>query len=65
MAEYITWDEFELGAIAPTNDYPYMPTNILCPRCYTPLLKDISVVLTTYPAQHRYECKNCGWSGTR
>ena len=35
-----------------------------CPKCGHVLVKDTSVVLTTYPPQYRWDCPNCGHSET-
>jgi len=40
-------------------------TDIICPKCGGgPVMKDMTVVLTSYPAQYRVRCAKCGWSGT-
>lgn len=39
-------------------------TNIECPQCGKRLYRRTDVVLASYPPQYRYECDNCGWSGT-
>lgn len=65
MVEYITWEEFTNNSIAVASDSKYQVTNILCPKCNKPLYKYLGAVLSSYPAQYRYDCKNCGWSGTR
>lgn len=31
----------------------------ICPDCGTELIKDESVVLTSYPPQFKYECPKC------
>ena len=63
MSEYITWEAHKSMV---TQSYTSLVrrTNILCPKCNKPLMKDESVVLTTYPAQYRYFCEDCGWSET-
>ena len=60
--ETISWEKF----LEKQRDCPshYEPTNIRCPNCGKLIHRDTSVVLTSYPAQHRYECFECGWKGT-
>lgn len=31
-----------------------------CEKCGGSMRKDLTVVLTTYPAKYRYECDKCG-----
>ena len=35
-----------------------------CPKCGDYLYQQQGIVLTSYPPQHIYYCKKCGWSGT-
>lgn len=36
-----------------------------CPVCGFEMVKDTSIVLTTYPPQYRWDCPHCGHSETR
>ena len=38
-------------------------TDIKCPKCGKNIIRDLSVVLTSYPPQYHYKCK-CGRTGT-
>ena len=38
-------------------------TDIECPKCGELIYKRTDIVLTSYPAQYRYEC-DCGWVGS-
>ena len=59
----IDWNDFKRI----TNKSPYydgqIQTNVKCPICDSNIFWDSRVVLTTYPAQYSYYCKNCGWAG--
>lgn len=33
-----------------------------CPKCSGGMCKDLRVVLTTYPAQYKYQCQECGYT---
>ena len=57
--DYITWEDHQRVGNPLT-----IKTNILCPKCNTPLIKDKHIVLTTYPCKYRYFCEECGWTGT-
>lgn len=35
-----------------------------CPECGDYLYQQQGIVLTSYPPQHIYYCKKCGWRGT-
>jgi len=59
----VEWEEFNKSYNA--NDWKYQSTNIKCPECGRLLVKDISVVLATYPVKYKYECHNCGWFGVK
>ena len=39
-------------------------TNIKCPKCGDLVWKDLTCVMTSYPAQYHIRCKKCGWGGT-
>lgn len=65
MADYITWDEFNKKQDKFYTLSNYQITNILCPECGKPLFKHLGAVLTSHPIMYRYDCKECGWSGTR
>ena len=39
------------------------PTDIECPKCGAFIYRKTDVVLTSYPPQHIYLCKGCGWQG--
>ena len=38
--------------------------DIKCPECGEYIYRDDTIVLTSYPAQYKYFCEKCGWSGT-
>lgn len=57
------WDDFNPNADYEHNQYE--PTNIECPECGEKIYRFVGIVLATYPPQYRYECKKCGWSGTK
>lgn len=38
--------------------------NIYCDICSKEMVRDDSTVLTTYPVQYRYICKECGHTTT-
>ena len=58
----LSWEEFTKGKhIKPA--FGLSITNVLCPNCGERLYRDDSVVLTTYPVKHRYECQKCKWKG--
>ena len=61
--DYITWEAHK-SMVTPSYTSLVKRTNILCPKCNKPLMKDASIALTTYPAQYRYFCEECGWTGT-
>lgn len=63
MSEYITLEEHK-SMIQHSYTSLVKRTNILCPKCNKPLMKDESIILTSYPAQYRYFCEDCGWQGT-
>lgn len=60
----ITWEQFKKGDTGDEDRPNYQITDIICPQCGEPLYMYTGIVLTTYPAQYRYECLKCGWSGT-
>lgn len=37
-------------------------TDIECPKCKKKIFKRTDIILTSYPAQYKYECE-CGWVG--
>lgn len=50
----------------PSNDinlnlYGQKLINIECPKCGKRIYLDTTVVLTSYPPQHKYWC-SCGWT---
>ena len=55
----MTWEEFLDETVALTKQ---VRTNILCPKCKRPIYMDETMILTSYPAKHRYWC-SCGWVG--
>ena len=58
----MTWEEFKnLKFTYETTNYK--KTQIECPKCGAPLFMRTDVVLTTYPVQYQYVCKECGWVG--
>lgn len=58
------WEEFKRkGPEMSTYDGQIL-TDVECPRCGKKVYYNSTVVLTTYPAQYEYWCKECGWSGS-
>ena len=41
----------------------WIVTDIECPECNARLYTQYGVTLTSIPPQHKYNCKECGWSG--
>lgn len=56
----MTWEEF-LAEPMDTYLTGQKETDIECPQCGRRVYLDTTVVLTTYPAKHKYWCA-CGWS---
>lgn len=55
------WEDFKKERQRVTyNDY--VKTDIECPKCGKNIFRRTDIVLTLYPSQHIYFCKNCGWS---
>lgn len=40
-------------------------SGIACPKCGSELLVRNDIVLTTYPPQRQYFCRECGFIGTK
>lgn len=36
-----------------------------CPKCGGGMCKDLRIVLTSYPAQYKYQCQDCGYTETQ
>ena len=60
------WEEFKKDRVEKMSKglLNAVETDIECPICGKCIYKDMSLVLTSYPPQHRYFCAECGWSGT-
>lgn len=60
----MTWEEYQnFKSINGIRNYE--GTDIQCPECKKGyLLRDTSIVLTTYPVEYYYMCPNCHWRGT-
>ena len=44
------------------NEFPaWSKPKYQCPKCGGGMCKDLTVVLTTYPPQYRYQCCKCGY----
>ncbi len=53
----MTWEEFKESNKPIFSDKE--ETDIECPKCGAHIYRDTRIVLTSYPAQYRYECPNC------
>ena len=62
----MNWQEFneQESYIMDSFGLAYEKTTIECPQCGEPIYLVRNVVLTSYPPQYGYTCKNCGWYGT-
>ena len=58
-----TWDEYINEDIYGTWEERYVPVDVKCPKCGKPLYKRTDIILSSYPPQYQYGCKECGWSG--
>lgn len=59
------WEDYQKKQSEMYIDYHrYEEMPVECPECGQNIYRDCAVVLTTYPPQHSYVCKNCGWHGT-
>ena len=65
--EYINWEDFKPYSAEPfpQYEYEYVPTNVLCPMCRKPILKNQSYILAFNPPKYEYICINCGWKGIK
>lgn len=67
--EEVVEDPMDLGGspvIDMDNIYEWSPSLCKCPKCgSTNTLRNDSFVLTTWPAQYGFKCKDCGhrWTG--
>ena len=58
------WEDFkDLAYRIHEDEEKYVKTKIKCPMCGEYIYRDNTIVLTTFPAQYRYFCRNCDWSG--
>lgn len=57
------WDDFKYMTNPSSYNDGQIQTNIECPVCGNNIFWDSTIVLTTYPEQYSYYCKNCGWAG--
>lgn len=58
------WDNFKYMTDPSSYNDGQIQTDIECPVCGNNIFWDSRIVLTTYPAQYSYYCKNCGWTGS-
>ena len=58
----MTWEEFKESNKPIFSDKE--ETDIECPECGAYIYRNTQIIFTSLPAQYRYECPNCGWSGT-
>ncbi len=58
-----TWEEYINEDIYGEYGERYEPVEVECPKCKNRLYKRTDIVLTSYPPQYQYECKECGWCG--
>ena len=58
-----TWEEYINEDIYGECGERYTPVDVKCPECGKHLYKRTDIVLTSYPPQYQYECKECGWVG--
>ena len=57
------WEEFQ-NLITPESQFiDLIKTTVECPKCGSSLYYRANVVLTSYPAQYKYECPGCGLFG--
>ena len=58
----MNWNEYQKLAKSLNSE---IKVDVSCPKCgqYT-VFKRVDVVLTSYPPQYYYSCKNCGWFAT-
>ena len=59
----MTWEEFHKQIPTQLQYAGRELTDIDCPECGKKIWRRTDIILTTYPAQYRYEC-DCGWTGT-
>lgn len=62
------WDEYQKEKQDTFNVFndgqAWLKTEVECPVCGKPIYKNITMVLTSYPPQYRYECPQCHWMET-
>ena len=58
-----TWEDVQKER-AKLYEERFIPSGVACPQCNKELLVDKTVILTSYPPQQSYHCKNCGWQGS-
>lgn len=58
-----TWEEYITEDIYGEYGEVYTKVDVACPYCRAPLYKRTDIVLTSYPPQYQYQCKECGWTG--
>lgn len=52
-------DKFEVFG---SNDW--IKTEITCPKCGSPVYKNVGRVLASYPPRYQYKCISCDWLDT-
>ena len=59
----MNWNEYQKNRINISGTFPkYVEIDCKCPKCNAEhIYKNISEVLTSYPPQFYYVCKNCDW----
>ena len=55
------WEQYKELTPEKINE-PKTQVDARCPKCGKKIWRRNDIVLTTYPAQHKYECE-CGWVG--
>ena len=63
VGEKMTLEEYR-EQMKITQHGKYTKIDVECPKCGERLYRDNSIVLTTYPPQHRLECFNCKFTTT-
>lgn len=57
-------DDKRMESIKRYNNLQKIVHNIYCDICNKEMVQDDSIVLTTYPVQYKYICKECGYTTT-
>lgn len=57
------WEDFREAGFPSSIWEERTQVDVECPLCGKKVYRRNDIVLTSYPAQYRYEC-DCGWSGS-